>query len=769
MKTRPNLFSTSLCASVLFFLICLVPWSAAAGPHDVDVAGASPNPDDVIQLNVGIATNTNIGVLNAGATVFWEFSSVPPGSTQVVDGDGNVTAFTLNGITVTLPAGTPNSVNSTLPATLVGTPVTGGSFSFRLQVADETTPAHTRMRTYQILVVQPMDVLLVLDRSGSMGTIISGSTRRWDALKVAASNFANKYQSLNRITDRMGITYFDTDLLPPSACCGGLVAVNSTIATTINNDINANSPDGSTCMGCGLKDAQGKLADPSRARTILLITDGEQNQDPMVKLDGTGYSDGTSIPGGNTTGSIKIFTIGIGSPSGDFHTTLQNLALNHRGSYNTTDDGSTFTFDTSSASVGADGSLSSGFTDQFMAVFTTFSPQLIERSSTSLSGAAPHALQSFPLNKQVSKLLLEFTFDKNFEIPTLAQVLARIVVKKGATVVTPKATPSWVGNYTNTVLFTFDFEGAASSVGPEGDWSVQLGDLTNYKVGYCNLTSIADDHRLHILRDFTNKSPKVNDTFPMSVTLDWLSYPITDATVQAVVLRPGQDWGDFLANYPLTVDVSSAVDAGSPGLQKFEKLWATDSAFRAQLQRTQNLVSLTHTANGKYDGTFSGLTVAGVYRIMFLISGTNAEAGKYKRLLSESFYTSFSSVDMAQSAVSVQSVGGGIVMTITPTTSYHKKVGPAMGRAFAVSDPTITISSVVDHQNGSYTLTFTGGNINDPVTLTLLGQEIYKGKLIDAGKGGSDGTTGHSLFTTWWFWLLLILVILITWYILKKK
>jgi len=573
------------------------------------------------------------------------------------------------------------------------------------------------------------------------------------------------YQALNRTGDRLGITYFETDLLPASACCNGLVAVNSTIGTTIHNDINANTADGSTGMGNGLKDAQGKLADPTKARTVLLITDGEQNEDPMVKLDGTGYSDGSVIPGGGTPGSVKIFTIGIGSPSGDFHTTLRNLAENNRGSYNTTDDGIAFNFQGGVSG----GDLSAGFTDQYVMMLATFSPQLVERSSTDLtSGTAPHALQSFPLNKRVNKLLLEFAFDKSFEIPTLAQVIARIAVKKNGTLVTPKATPSWVGNYTNTILLTFDFDGAASSVGPDGDWTVQLADLTNFKVGHCNLTALADDHRLHIQRSYTNKSPKVNDTFPMSVTLDWLSYPVTDATVQAAILRPGQDWGDFLANYPVTVDVSSAVDAGSPGLQKFEKLWATDSAFRAQLQRTQNLVTLTHTSNGKYDGTFTGLTVAGVYKIMFMISGTHAEAGKYKRLLSESLYTSFSSVDMGQSNVSSQVVGSTIVMTITPTTPYHKKVGPAMGRAFAVSDPAITISNVVDHQNGSYTLTFTG-NINDPVKLLLLGQEVYNGKLIDAGKSGSNGGgIGHWIASLWYIWLIL-LIILILWFILRKK
>lgn len=749
-----NIRTIALCFSFFLFTLPLV-----AAPQDVDLTGPSPNVNHTFNLAVSTLFTSNIGVLNPDGNVFWEFDAVPAGATST---DGFVTNFSINGITVTLPLGTPNAVASALTAIVNGTPLLATSHSFRIKVADEDNPALTRIREYELLISQPMDLVLVLDRSGSMNTITGSGVSRWDALKNSAANFVNMYQALNRTGDRIGITYFETDLTPVSACCNGLIPVTATVASTINADIAANTPGGSTGMGSGLKNAiNTKLTDATKSRSVLLITDGEQNTNPLVNLNGLGYSDGDVIPGGLNNGDVKIFTIGIGSPSGDFHTTLQQLATKHRGSYNTTDDGSAFTF----VAGGAD--LSSGFTDQFVSMLSKFSPQLIERSSTSTAGTGPFNLQTFPLNKRVNKLLLEFTVNRSFETAQIVQLLARIVVKKDGVVVTPKAKLSLASNYTNTILLTFDFENQSGSpvLTPEGEWSVALADVSSLNINYCKLTSLADDHRLHINRSLGDKAPKVNDSLPLTVSLDWMSHPITDATVEALILRPGEDWGDFLANYPFKGEISNDVDAGSPGLQKFEKLWATDSVFRNKLERKSNTIPLSHTSDGNYKGNFSGLTVAGVYKIIFLISGSHPDAGKYKRFLSESFYTSFSSLDLSQSAITSQIVEGKLVMNIKPITSYGKLVGPAMGKGFGVSTAGVSISDVVDHQDGRYTITFTG-DVNSDVTLTLLNQEIYKGKLSDAGKQG----------TSWWYWIinywyiwLVLLIIFILWIAFKKK
>lgn len=760
-------------------LICLLLVSGIAGAqiHNITLTVPKPNPlppPVMADYNFDIGTSIGAGtagvhVVTATATVQWNFTSVPGGA---VVGANN---FVFQGVTVTLPAAEGVSVSSASNVTITGTPSAGAtSFSFSVQVNEAADVTNTAVGTYTVLMHQPTDVVLVLDRSGSMSINTSAGVSRWNALRSAATNFLTFYQALARPSDRLSITYFESDLLPSSGCCNTLIPVVAPIATTVNTEIGTNTPGGSTGMGSGLKNAQTKLSDATKARSILLLTDGEQNIPlPSVNLNGQGYSDATTIPGGPAPGGIKIATIGIGSPGGAFHTTLSNLASNNRGSYYTSEDGTAFDFKGGNNV----GDLSGGFTSAFVTMLSAFSPQIIDNTASAVpANNTPVTLQSFPLNKQVDKLLLQFSVDKNFEVPQLVQLFARIMVQKDGVSVMKYAKPSWAGNYTNTIMLTFDFKNPPSGqppLNPSGKWTVQISDST-LRYNFCKLTSVADDHRLHIQRTFGNKTPKVNDAFPITVKLDWLNHAIKDGKVEALILRPGEDLGDLLARNTTRVKLDEGPDAGSPGLQKYTQLWATDSAFRKALERSENLVTLSHTQDGKYEGTFNGLTVSGVYRVVFRISGNGTETGEYQRYMSESFYVSFSGIDMSKSQVTTSIANGQLVMTFRPITSYGRYIGPAMGDAFTVSNPKIKISKVTDNQDGSYTITFTG-SISDTTTLEVLGQKVYTGKLENAGKGGgsiidrakewlkSMGLPGWSL------WAILALLLLIILMLLRRK
>ena len=750
----------------LFFCLCVLPFlSLIAAPDDINLAAA--NLTHTYNLNVNQNPNEQIAVLNAPGNVFWEFNSIPPGATG-----GGISTFTFMGITVTLPAGSPASaVSSGLTVSVAGAPLAAGSFSFTLTVASDDG-LMTQNRQYDVIINQPMDLVLVFDRSGSMNATTGTGDTRWTALKTAASLFGNMYKDLNRTSDRISITYFETDLVPASACCNNFIAFSNTIGTTINTDLNANAPGGSTGMGAGIKDAQSKFNDPNKAKSILLFTDGEQNQNPKVNSNGQGFSDATTI-----TSGVKISTIGIGSPSPVYNTVLQNLAINNRGSYNITSNGAAFTFMGGLAA----GDLTSGFTNQFVSMLAEFSPQLVARNTTNVGkGAAPHNLISFPLNKRVDKLILEFSFDKNFELNQLAQLMARILVQKNGASVMANVQPSWAGNYTNTILFKIDFVNPTPNGNPpiasDGNWTVQLADVAFFKVSQCRVTALADDHRLNYKTSYGTNSPRVNTPFTLKVDLDLLSYPITDATVEAIVLRPGEDLGDLLAKNNLIVNVSSAPDAASPGVQKFDQLLSSDSSFIKALALSENAVVLAHTNGGHYEGTFNGLTVSGLYTLIYRISGNHALAGTYQRMVSENFYTSFNGIDLSKSAISTQLVSGNLVMQLRPMTPYGRFLGPAAADAFTVNNPAVQISKIEDHQDGRYTITFTG-NVDQPVTLAILGQDIYTGKLADISKSGGGGSIIDSLqkwleslgLPGWSVWLLLLLILLILIFLLRKK
>jgi Uncharacterized protein containing a von Willebrand factor type A (vWA) domain len=745
-------------------MLLLMAIVGMAQHYDITLPGAPPAdpPEFHKPVNQDISGAT-IGVSTAAATVVWDFAAVPGGATINADN------FVYNGVTVRLPANAGDNVSSASNVTLEGHPTATTSFTFTLIVADANNLATTATGTFEVFIERNVDVVMVLDRSGSMSLALGAGTR-WSALRQSVQNFMLAYETL-RPQDRTSISYFDTDLNPLSTCCGALIPntpSNPALSARIASELNevTNQPQGLTAMGMGLQNATTKLTDADRSRNILLITDGEQNVPPMVNANGQGYNDGTNIPDG-----IRIATIGIGNPSPQFNTILQNLASNSDGSYNTTIDGNAFVFQGGNSF----GDLSSGFGNNFMTMLQDNSPQIIDKTSTAIpANNTPVTLQEFPLNKAVNKLLLEFVVPRSFEVPQLAQLLSRIRVTKDGTPVTQFARPVFSGNYTNTILLLFDFRNprTSSTLKPEGKWSIAISDSI-LNLGFCKLTSIADDHRLHMKRTWGNKNPKVKDDFPLTVNMDWLGYPVKDAKVEVLFEVPGTDWGKALAEAP-NVKLSDSADAGAPGVQKFNQLWATDSNFRKALEATGNLVTLTHTGNGKYEGAFKNLPVAGVYRLIYRISGKDSAAGEFQRFISESFYTSFSNVDLTKSNVTTVIQDGRLVMNLKPFTTYGVPIGPAAGTAFSVTNPAIRIANVVDHQDGSYTITFEG-NINDTTSIQILGQTVHTGKLQDAGKGGSvidrlnDWLRDHGI-PVWLFWLvLLLLLILILWFIFRKK
>lgn len=764
MKT-PRILSLISLRSLIFLLFILIcSHGLKAAPQDVDLTGANPNVAyqfPTFGLNP-IPNGTVFGVMNATGNVFWEFASTPPGAMGVTP-----TTFTLNGITVTIPNTSGGAVSSALTATIQGTPTVSGSFSFTVTVSDESDPAaRTRNREYVLIVSPDADIVMVMDRSGSMGINTSTGNTRWQALKDAAANFLLILSNSGRTSDRLGLSYFHNSVTQPSAANfpTPLIAVDNTIATKVNADLNTQSPSGGTAMGAGMKDGKSKLTDVSRARFLILFTDGEQNIAPLVNGNGQGYSDGTPL---NTTypagpGSVKVFTIGISNPNGPDLNTLQNLAGNNRGNYVGTDDGS----------------LDEAFTDQLTNALRSFSPQLISRTSTNLSPVeALTTLQSFPLNKNVSRLLLNIKADRKFEVPQLLQFASSISIEKDGTPIQGGVVPSWVGNYSNTILLTIPFNttstGSSAATTPEGDWTIKIGNTGQLDINKVTVTSIADDHRLEFDYSYGTSSPRVYTSLNPSVTLTWLREPITDATVRAIILRPGEDLGDILSKNPLTVKVSTDQDAPSAGVQKYNQLYATDSSFRNSLAYNENVITLNHTTDGKYENTFNGLTVSGNYQIVYQISGNNAKMGSYKRFATESIFTSFNGIDLVASNVSVNVLDNSLVMTLKPVATNGKLIGPAYGKGFTVDNPNVKIDTIEDHQDGSYTITF-AGNTDEAVSFELMGQEIYHGELAEIGQSDSiidkiqDWLESLGL-PRWTLWLILLLLLILILGLASKK
>ncbi len=144
----------------------------------------------------------------------------------------------------------------------------------------------------------PVDVMMVLDRSGSMSTpttsgigatctpLPANPTERIGALQCAAKNFVKTWANPDAPNpapaiagDRVGIVSFSTTASTDS----GLVDVTSNQAL-IDGKIDALAASGSTSIGGGLLTANPPMApDNIHRKVVLLMSDGQQNRDPLVQ------------------------------------------------------------------------------------------------------------------------------------------------------------------------------------------------------------------------------------------------------------------------------------------------------------------------------------------------------------------------------------------------------------------------------------------------------------------------------------------------------
>lgn len=145
----------------------------------------------------------------------------------------------------------------------------------------------------------PPNVLIVLDKSGSMG---SGAGSKWETAKTAINNLLTTYD---------GAIQFGLSLYPSDSSCGTgtvNVAVGPSMGSAITTTLNATTASGSTPTGPTMNAmvTYAGLEDATRENYMLLITDGSENCG-----NPTSPTAATSLI--SETPSVKTFVIGFGS------------------------------------------------------------------------------------------------------------------------------------------------------------------------------------------------------------------------------------------------------------------------------------------------------------------------------------------------------------------------------------------------------------------------------------------------------------------------
>jgi choice-of-anchor B domain-containing protein len=184
----------------------------------------------------------------------------------------------------------------------------------------------------------PVDVMLCLDRSGSMSRPVPGGTlEKFELLQRATGLFTATWAPFATPDDRMGVVFFETDVEAYTSPDGGsLLRPFEAEQDTLDSYVDGQTTGDRTAMGAGLQRAlQAFGADREARRVVVLFTDGKQNESPKVTPD----ADGDLRLAGRLLADYdaEVYTVGTGVSGVDWETLLADIANQTNGRHHFTD------------------------------------------------------------------------------------------------------------------------------------------------------------------------------------------------------------------------------------------------------------------------------------------------------------------------------------------------------------------------------------------------------------------------------------------------
>jgi hypothetical protein len=173
----------------------------------------------------------------------------------------------------------------------------------------------------EVATGDPADLLLVVDKSGSMDDPLETGQDKWPVMRDALTTVVQQYES----GIRFGLVLYPND----DACAAGSVRAQLAMqnAGTITGQLDSTFPDGGTPTHTTLAAAGSYYAGVTSPgeRYVLLATDGEPNCSPGDDEAPTVTESIQAIEGLRGDG-IMTFVLGFGGTINNYPATLQSMA-----------------------------------------------------------------------------------------------------------------------------------------------------------------------------------------------------------------------------------------------------------------------------------------------------------------------------------------------------------------------------------------------------------------------------------------------------------
>lgn len=580
----------------------------------------------------------------------------------------------------------------------------------------------------------PVDIVLALDISGSMGFSVPGSTlnlQKLALLKQAVELFVRTWAMHAIAGDRIGVLYFSTNLTTVTGLTG-LVDVTANVNTIIPS-VNGQSPQACTAIGGVVQNAFQLLATVDHKKVIILFTDGEQTHNPMVDEEGTpsklkikqlasgatvpfgGYwCNGTSaandpngtaiVPDGQYVQDhgIQIHTIGVGVSGAAFEDLIDRISSETSALHHYTS--------------APDEDLDIFFTNDLISSLKSASLEIVKTDQGTLGRGAMQTV-SVPVNSASKFLSLVISW-KGEVNSSAVQVDVRA---PNGTAVSPTKIDQ--GGFFKVMKYTFPLKvGTGTPPSFEGNWTVNLTSQASTDPLLYQFTAFVDERCFHYDFDFDRREYGPGDRVRLTATMIQMGKPLprTDG-VWVDVTAPTYSANTLLAEAlskvksekgNMSLDMKGTKDE-TPFNRAVASLIRSDPKLAAQL-RAKNRMSIalyddgkadhgdTIAGDGIYSNLFAATKVAGSYQFQFHVLASSL-CGRVERSEMSATRIAPQIFDPELSCVTVRVHNGLAVVTVRPQDRFGNLLGAGSPHAVDVLVSAGRLNGpVIDNWDGTY-------------------------------------------------------------------
>ncbi|MBV8515961.1 MAG: VWA domain-containing protein [Acidobacteria bacterium] len=478
----------------------------------------------------------------------------------------------------------------------------------------------------------PLDVILVLDKSGSMADPPPDAgpnfpTSKAAILKSAAKAFVAQWRQIDAPTgsgdwseDRIGVVLFDSTATPQSLA-GGVPPANFFVKRgssaapgpwdAVTGAIDGLTPGASTSIGAGINAAHQQWKnDPAHDLTCIVVTDGMQNTAPLITAAPSGFLSLTPVAGLAAElrqRFIPIQTIGFGTPAAVDENLLRNISFETAGR--------------SYISVNAT-TMFDAFGMTLVSSLKGNTASIATRQSASLAGLGPTAAKPVIVDKSARRVVFSLQWT-----PPLRNALELEVFRPGST---KRATPTRGEHLPQASLQTFDLR--PSDV---GTWSVRVrGKLLDQKapIPYTLNVFFLERH-LDYRLTLDPPHPGVGQEMHLRAELSYDGKPLTHLPAGAVrvrVLRPRKTLEAVLRDVKV---VKQRPETHGDPLSATERALAslTPAQLAQLLPSDAETVTLKEEKRGFYGVTIDKALLGGSYAFEVVLDWTDSRTGRVHR------------------------------------------------------------------------------------------------------------------------------------------